>query len=126
MKESQAESAAWKHQPVTDEEPVLSIWSQESEMAQKRRVLIVGAGGVGHLLARSLRDAGYEVVGFVDDEMDCTISGLRVLGSRADIERIVCDYRVDEIIAYHRAQFENVEPLAVLAHPLLLVNNRSG
>mgnify|MGYP001770821307 CR=1 FL=1 len=98
MKESQAESAAWKHQPVTDEEPVLSIWSQESEMAQKRRVLIVGAGGVGHLLARSLRDAGYEVVGFVDDEMDCTISGLRVLGSRADIERIVCDYRVDEII----------------------------
>lgn len=98
MKDEQAQSAAWVHQPAREEEPLLSIWSQESEMAQKRKVLIVGAGEVGHLLACNLQDAGYEVVGFVDDEMDCTIIGLRVLGARADIERIVREYQVDEVI----------------------------
>lgn len=98
MKEQRAQSAAWLNQPATEEELILTVWSQENEMAQKRRVLIVGAGEVGHLLARNLQEAGYEVVGFVDDEMECTISGLRVLGARADIERIVQEYQVDEVI----------------------------
>lgn len=98
MKEQRAQSAAWLHQPATEEEPILSLWSQENEMTQKRRVLIVGAGEVGHLLARNLHGAGYEIVGFVDDEMECTISGLRVVGSRADVERIVQEYQVDEVI----------------------------
>jgi len=97
MRETRAEAAAWKQQPATEEQ-LLSAASQESDMALKRRVLIVGAGEVGHLLARRLREQGDEVVGFVDDEIECSITGLRVLGSRADIERIVEEYRVDEVI----------------------------
>lgn len=100
MRESRAEAAAWKQQPMKDEQ-LLSGIPRESDMASKRSVLIVGAGEVGHLLARNLQSAGYEVVGFVDDEIECSISGLRVLGSRADIERIVEEYQVDEVmIAY--------------------------
>ncbi len=98
MKESHVEAASWQKQPAREEGPLLSIWTQENEMARKRRVLIVGAGEVGHLLARNLQEAGYEVVGFIDDEIECTIDGLRVLGARADIERIVHDYEVDEVI----------------------------
>lgn len=100
MRESRAEAAAWNQQPMKEEQ-LLSGIPRESDMASKRSVLIVGAGEVGHLLARNLQSAGYEVVGFVDDEIDCSISGLRVLGSRADIERIVEEYQVDEVmIAY--------------------------
>ncbi len=98
MKESRAEAAVWNQQPATEKEPVASARSQENEMAQKRRVLIVGAGEVGHLLARSLQEAGYEVVGFVDDQIEASMSGVRVLGSRSDIEHIVHTYQVDEVI----------------------------
>ena len=70
-------------------------------MAGKRRVLIVGAGEVGHQLARTLQDAGYDVVGFVDDEVESVLGGLRVLGCRTDIERLVKEHDIDEVlIAY--------------------------
>lgn len=98
MKESRAEAAVWKQQPVREEEQLLSVMPQESDMARKRRVLIVGAGEVGHLLARNLQEGGHEVVGFVDDEIEGSITGLRVLGMRADIERIVDEYGVDEVV----------------------------
>ncbi|GIV19469.1 MAG: hypothetical protein KatS3mg023_1220 [Armatimonadota bacterium] len=101
MRETRAEAAVWKQQPMREEEQLLSVTPQESDMARKRRVLIVGAGEVGHTLARNLHEAGYEVIGFVDDEIEASVTGLRVLGSRADIERIVDKYQVDEVmIAY--------------------------
>jgi exopolysaccharide biosynthesis polyprenyl glycosylphosphotransferase len=101
MKESRAEAAVWKQQPMPEEEPVRLALSQESERAAKRRVLIVGAGEVGHRLARYLQDTGSEVVGFVDDEVESVVSGLRVLGRRTDIERLVAEYGIDEVlIAY--------------------------
>lgn len=98
MKESHAEAVVWKQQPAKDEEQLLSVAPQEIDMVRKRRVLIVGAGEVGHLLARNLQEGGYEVVGFVDDEIEGSITGLRVLGMRADIERIVDEYGVDEVV----------------------------
>lgn len=98
MQEPHVEAASWQKQPAREEGPLLSIWTQENEMARKRRVLIVGAGEVGCLLAHNLEDAGYEVVGFVDDELRCTTEGWNVLGERADIERIVDEYQVDEVI----------------------------
>ena len=69
-----------------------------------RRVLIVGAGSAGHLVARELMrhpNIALSPVGFVDDDRD--IHGLRlenlpVLGSLAEIPRIVEAHRVDEIV----------------------------
>jgi len=101
MRETPAEAAVWKQQPAKEAEQSLLALSQESEMAGKRRVLIVGAGEVGHQLARTLQDAGYDVVGFVDDEVESVLGGLRVLGCRTDIERLVKEHDIDEVlIAY--------------------------
>jgi FlaA1/EpsC-like NDP-sugar epimerase len=69
-----------------------------------RRVLIVGAGSAGHMIARELvthPTLALSPVGFVDDDRD--IHGLRlenlpVLGSLDQIPSIVESHRVDEII----------------------------
>lgn len=69
-----------------------------------RRVLIVGAGSAGHLVARELLrhpSIALSPVGFVDDDRD--IHGLRlenlpVLGSLAEIPRLVEAHRVHEIV----------------------------
>ena len=57
MRESHVERAVWKQKAGTEDEQLLSVMLQENEMTGKRRILIVGAGEVGHLLARSLQEA---------------------------------------------------------------------
>ncbi len=71
----------------------------------RSRILIVGAGEAGQLLAwRCLhQDAGngYEVVGFVDsdpDKIGLTIHGFPVLGYYGAIPRLVVRHQVDLII----------------------------
>ena len=76
----------------------------------RRRVLIVGAGEAGQLLAWQLQHHDhrheYELVGFVDDDPrkhGLRLHGLMVLGSREDIPRLTRQRRVDLIIiAIHR------------------------
>jgi len=75
-----------------------------------RRVLIVGAGEAGQLLARQLlhpdRRRDYELMGFVDDDprkQGFRLHGLAVLGTREDIPQLTRRLRVDLIIiAIHR------------------------
>jgi exopolysaccharide biosynthesis polyprenyl glycosylphosphotransferase len=66
--------------------------------------LIVGAGHVGHLVARRLRDRpalGLRPIGFLDKN---PLDGARravplpVLGSNDDLERVLRDYRVERVI----------------------------
>jgi len=79
------------------------------------RVLLVGAGEAGQLLAwRLLHETwgeGYRVVGFVDDDprkQGMTIHGLKVLGGREDIPAIVQHEGVELIIiAIHTISNEN-------------------
>jgi FlaA1/EpsC-like NDP-sugar epimerase len=76
----------------------------------RRRVLIMGAGEAGQLLAWQLQhhDHGreYELVGFVDDDprkQGMRLHGLMVLGSREDIPQLARQRGVDLIIiAIHR------------------------
>ena len=71
------------------------------ESIRPARALIVGAGTVGRVLARSLDSAGYDVVGFVDDGFDDPDCALPVLGNREATAQIVREYGVTEVfVAY--------------------------
>ncbi|MCC6616515.1 MAG: polysaccharide biosynthesis protein [Anaerolineae bacterium] len=87
------------------------IWTQEFPK-QLTRVLIMGAGESGQLLAVSLKrhpnthGTQYMIVGFVDDDpkkQGLYIEGYRVLGVRKDIASLVESHNIDLIaIAIHK------------------------
>ncbi len=70
----------------------------------KKRVLLIGAGRAGMLTAREVKhrdDVGLEIIGFIDDEpqkQQSIISGVRVLGTTSDLERLVKALRIDHVI----------------------------
>jgi FlaA1/EpsC-like NDP-sugar epimerase len=69
-----------------------------------RRLLIVGAGHTGQLLARELQNTpelNYQPIGFIDDDprkLKSRIHGLRVLGALGDLEA-VCRRQDVEVVA---------------------------
>ena len=69
-----------------------------------RRVLIVGAGAAGQMIAREIWEnpfLGISPVGFVDDDpakIGTRIEGIRVLGNHEKIEEICRAHEVEEII----------------------------
>lgn len=70
----------------------------------RRRVLIVGAGEAGRMIAREVRANGrYKMlpVGFVDDDVrkrNAILQGIAVLGTTADLPQLIRHYEVEEII----------------------------
>jgi FlaA1/EpsC-like NDP-sugar epimerase len=74
------------------------------EHEDPRRVLLLGAGRAGVLVARELRpprDLGMIPVGFVDDDpqkQGRRIGQLNVLGGSDDLEELVERHRIDDII----------------------------
>ena len=58
-----------------------------------RPVLIIGAGDAGDMIVREMRKNGiYDPVGFIDDDrskLGRTIHGVKVLGTRTDLPRVV-------------------------------------
>jgi FlaA1/EpsC-like NDP-sugar epimerase len=66
--------------------------------------LIVGAGAAGEQLARDMirsKQHGYLPIGFIDDnprKKNTLIHGIRVLGSKEDIPKVVRDLSVKEVI----------------------------
>ena len=70
---------------------------------QARRILIVGAGEAGSLLAREMSrfPTGYRPIGFIDDEptkLHTTLHGLRVLGNTDQLTALAATHRIDEIV----------------------------
>ncbi|MET0399421.1 MAG: nucleoside-diphosphate sugar epimerase/dehydratase [Longimicrobiaceae bacterium] len=70
---------------------------------QEVRVLIIGAGESGYMLAREMsrRNTGYRPVGFVDDDphkWGTRLAGLEVIGSLSDLRAITEAYRVEELV----------------------------
>lgn len=69
-----------------------------------QRVLIIGAGDAGAMIAREIIRRYYEtkkLIGFIDDssyKKSQMIFGIKVLGTQNDISRVVQDYGVNEII----------------------------
>jgi FlaA1/EpsC-like NDP-sugar epimerase len=69
-----------------------------------REVLIVGAGEAGQLVMREMLrspELGQTPIGFVDDDprkRGMRVDGLKVLGTTADLERVLEDTEPDEVI----------------------------
>ena len=91
-----------------------------------KRVLIVGAGDAGEMIAREMQyePCGYEPIGFIDDDrakIGQRIHGVEVLGTRADLERIVAKLHPHEVLvampsvdaAVKRALLESLRPFRV-------------
>jgi len=82
-----------------------AIWRREFP-EQETRVLIIGAGDAGQTTAWRLKHrapagSNYRVVGLIDDDpakQHLYVEGSEVLGTRADIPRIVAAYNVDLIV----------------------------
>lgn len=88
---------------------VRSLWQLASTVAQKRegkarRVLIVGAGDAGEMLAREMlktHGGRFEPVGFADDnaaKRGARIHGVPVLGTIADVPELAKRHAVEEVV----------------------------
>lgn len=85
----------------------LSRWIEYSNLKiteDRKRVLIVGAGSAGALVLNEFKrkpQLGKTVVAFIDDDKQkqgALIGGIKVMGSRNSITRVVKEKRVNEII----------------------------
>ncbi|MBN1958145.1 MAG: polysaccharide biosynthesis protein [Desulfuromonadales bacterium] len=71
---------------------------------KKTRVVIVGAGDAGQMIAREIRSnqlLDLDIVGFIDDDpvkKNTSFQGINVLGPQFELNRIVKENSVDEII----------------------------
>jgi exopolysaccharide biosynthesis polyprenyl glycosylphosphotransferase len=83
------------------------LWAQSQARRRgiaARPTLIVGAGHVGHMMARRLLDApelGLRPVGFLDAnplEVRRPADGVEVLGAESDFARVVAEHRVEHVI----------------------------
>jgi exopolysaccharide biosynthesis polyprenyl glycosylphosphotransferase len=86
-------------------------WGIAAGLARIRRsggnlqvVLVVGAGDLGREVVERLQahgEFGFTVVGFLDDDpgrQQREIQGVPVLGTTLDLERVVNEYRVDQVM----------------------------
>jgi FlaA1/EpsC-like NDP-sugar epimerase len=76
----------------------------DRERAQRRRVLIVGAGNAGEMLLREMQRSAidrYDPVGFLDDarpKVGARIHGVPVLATTDQLAEIVREQAIDEVI----------------------------
>lgn len=90
------------------------------ENIKSKNTLIVGAGGAGSLIVRTLQfskaKVGLKPIGFVDDDIQkhgLRLYGLPILGTRKDIPEIIRNFGVEEIIlAIPSATPEHIKAIA--------------
>jgi FlaA1/EpsC-like NDP-sugar epimerase len=94
------------------------IWREFDHMPEGKRVLIWGAGDAGEMIVRDMRQNplhGYEPIGFFDDDPNKRgrrIHGVKVLGGRDQIARIMDEQRPDAVVlALPRAGAEVVRSI---------------
>ncbi|HXW04269.1 MAG TPA: nucleoside-diphosphate sugar epimerase/dehydratase [Vicinamibacterales bacterium] len=93
------------------------VASELSHGTPEKRILVFGAGDAGELIVRDMKTNswyGLQPIGFIDDDQEKVghrIHGVPVLGTRADLPRIIARHRPHEVLlAIPRA-----DPLTVRA-----------
>lgn len=84
----------------------LSQWHQgdAGRRVPRTNILIYGAGSLGSSVARMIEqqvNPNYSVVGFIDDDrtkQQLYVGGYRVLGTGADLQKLVQRYGIEEVI----------------------------
>lgn len=83
---------------------VYYYWRTKFSSRQRDKVMIVGAGDAGAMIARELLQryqATKELVGFVDDDPGKRYQmmfGMKILGHRYDLPLLATQYNIDEVI----------------------------
>lgn len=89
---------------------------------QPRRVLIVGAGGVGQRVAKMIQEyawTGLTLAGYLDDDPCKRENGLPVLGSVGDVRWVVEQEKIDDVVvALPRRAYGRVDQLVMALHDL--------
>ncbi len=90
--------------------------------ANRRQVLIVGAGETGHRVAQMIAEyswTGLDLTGYLDDDPNKREQGLPVLGGLQDVRQIVTRYKIDDVvIALPQRAYGQVNKLALALHDL--------
>lgn len=74
---------------------------QQRRLAGETRVLIVGAGTVGHRVAEMIESyewAGLRLAGYLDDDPQKCLVDRSVLGALDDIQRVVRERRINDVV----------------------------
>ncbi|MGC9397488.1 MAG: sugar transferase [Anaerolineae bacterium] len=74
---------------------------QQRRLAGETRVLIVGAGTVGHRVAEMIGSydwAGLRLAGYLDDDPQKRMADRAVLGTLDDIQRVVKEHGINDIV----------------------------
>ncbi|HEY3414274.1 MAG TPA: sugar transferase [Armatimonadota bacterium] len=99
--------------------------ARDTAVPVTKRILIVGAGETGRILAEQLkRRPGYHVVGFIEDDAAMAAS-LKdsILGGHDDVLRVVDEHSVDEVVvAYAPSWQQRVAESLVNGHSHLRVH----
>ncbi|MFA5400927.1 MAG: nucleoside-diphosphate sugar epimerase/dehydratase [Dehalococcoidia bacterium] len=76
-----------------------SLWASRT-----RPILIAGAGDTGAAIIREMQsrpELAFQPVGIIDDDASkkgLQVNGVRVLGTRRELSRIIADYGIEEVI----------------------------
>ena len=76
-------------------------WNAQARGIGDDRVLLIGSGGTGRMILQKIQDnpkLGFRVIGVVDNSSSRTLLNVPILGSVADIPRIIDEFAIDEVI----------------------------
>ena len=99
---------------------VFRLWSRHH--AGINRVVIAGAGVVGHRVAAMIREyqwMGLELVGYLDDDLTKKTTDVPILGTLDDVEQVVTEYQVrDVVLALPQRAHERINMVVARLHEL--------